>query len=114
IRTTFAPMPAIRKAVRAVLASALLWTASAAAQERPVDLELLLAVDVSASVNHQEYFLQMFGLAQAFRDEEVHRAISAAAPNGIAVGLLQWSGQGEVALAVPWHRVDDAASAERF
>lgn len=80
----------------------------------PVDLELVLAVDASASVSYDEFNLQMTGLARAFRDQAVISAIENAAPRGIAVSLIQWSGVGAQALAVDWALVRDGASARDF
>ncbi len=66
--------------IAAALAGALLipTTAPASAQERPVDLELMLAVDASASVSDEEFNLQVRGLAEAFRHRSVGQAIRAA------------------------------------
>ncbi len=80
----------------------------------PVDLELVLAVDASASVSYDEFNLQMTGLARAFRDKAVIGAIESAAPRGVAVSLIQWSGAGAQALAVGWTLVRDGASARAF
>ncbi len=85
-----------------------------AGADRPVDLELVLAIDASASVSYDEFNLQMAGLARAFRDPAVIRAIETAAPNGIAVSLVQWSGPGAQALGVDWTLVRDRASARAF
>jgi hypothetical protein len=85
----------------------------AAAQE-PVDLELLLAVDASSSVDRGEFVLQMRGLAEAFRAPAVQEAIRSAGDRGLAVALLQWSGERRQVLAVPWSRVADAAGARAF
>jgi hypothetical protein len=79
-----------------------------------VDLELLLAVDVSVSVDSAEYALQMRGLAAAFRHPDVIAAIRASAPNGVAVALMQWAGPDEQTYSVPWAEVDDAQSAYAF
>ncbi len=84
------------------------------ASARSVDLELVLAVDASASVRYQEYSLQMQGLAAAFRDPSVAAAIRAATPRGIAVSLVQWSGVGAQAVLVDWALVEDTASAAAF
>jgi len=109
---------AIRRAAAALAAAAIAATVGATAAiattDQPVDLELLLAVDASPSVNYQEFGLQMFGLAAAFRDPAVVRAIRAAAPNGIAVALMQWAGVDEQALGPDWSLVNDAATADRF
>ena len=53
-----------------LLLAALVYACPAAAQQ-PVDLELVLAVDISSSVSRDEYELQMGGLAAAFRDPAV-------------------------------------------
>ncbi|MCH7932052.1 MAG: DUF1194 domain-containing protein [Proteobacteria bacterium] len=101
--------------VRASLAAAAalsLWFAAPARAAEPVDLALVLAVDSSSSVNFHEFNLQMGGLADAFRDGAVLNAIKAAAPNGIAVTLVQWSSPDRQALAFGWTEVRDAASAE--
>ena len=88
------------------------WVFQAAAE--PVDLELLLAVDVSPSVSKAEYELQMGGLSNAFRHPSVVNAIIHGAPNGIAVALMQWSGPGDQAVAVDWTAVHDRPTAFAF
>jgi len=79
-----------------------------------VDLELILAVDVSGSVDNDEYSLQMQGLSAAFRDPTVYAAIKRAGPNGIAVTVVQWSGPGEQAVAMDWFHLKDLASTNSF
>ena len=95
------------------IVSCLAWP-PAPAWATEVALELVLAVDCSASVEQHEFALQMRGLADAFRAPEVVRVIEAAAPNGIAVTLVQWSGASMQVQAVPWRRVHDAHSAAAF
>lgn len=80
----------------------------------PVELELVLAVDASGSVDQGEYRLQMQGLAAAFRDPEVLAAIEASGPGGIAVALMQWSGLRQQTLVAGWRRIADKAAAARF
>jgi len=101
----------VRVSLAAAAALSLWFTVPARAAE-PVDLALVLAVDSSSSVNYDEFNLQMGGLADAFRDGAVLNAIKAAAPNGIAVTLVQWSSPERQALAFGWTEVRDAASAE--
>jgi len=61
------------------------------AQQGPaVELELVLAIDTSLSVDAGEYALQIAGLALAFRDPNVVTAIEAVSDHGIAVALVQW------------------------
>ncbi len=76
-----------------------------------VDLELVLAVDVSSSVSEDEYALQMRGLAEALRHPDVVDAVHAAGGSGVAVSIIQWSDKGEQALAVDWTIIRDAESA---
>jgi hypothetical protein len=85
----------------------------AAADAAAADLDLVLAIDASGSVSPQEFDLQLRGLADAFRDAEIAQAIRAS-PGGVAVTLMQWSGPGQQAVAVPWSLLDDAATSAAF
>ncbi len=60
-----------------------------------VDLELVLAVDVSGSVDNAEFDLQVDGYMDAFRSAEVQNAIKNM-PNGIAVTMLFWTSEREM------------------
>jgi hypothetical protein len=86
----------------------------AAAQNRPVDLELVLAVDASASVSEQEFDLQVRGLAEAFRHRSVAQAIRAAGDLGLAVALIQWADYRQHAVSVDWTLLHDPVSARQF
>ena len=86
--------------------------ALAPAQATAVELELVLAVDASSSVNDQEFRLQMGGIAAAFRHPAVIKAIDAS--EGVAVSLVQWSGVGVTAQAVGWTVVHSALSVHRL
>jgi len=77
-----------------------------------VDLELVLAIDASGSVDLQEFELQAGGIARALRDPEVIEAIEGAAPNGVAVCLIQWSGRRQHVVSIDWTLVTDARSAQ--
>ena len=111
-------IPAFRKALAALLFLALLGGARPVpAQEggrQRVDLQLLLAVDTSASVNPQEFDLQMRGLAEAFRHPGVHAALQAAGDLGIAVALMQWSDSRKQSLSIDWTWVHNPETAEGF
>jgi len=81
----------------------------------PVDLALCLAIDVSASVDFDEFGLMLGGYAAAFRDPAVLAAIAAGPRGAIAVAALFWSGAATPPeLAVPWTRIDGAATAGTF
>ncbi len=77
----------------------------------PVDLELVLAVDASSSVDDGEFALQMGGLAAAFRHPGVHAAIHNVGDDGVAVALIQWSDHAWQTLAVEWTLTRDSISA---
>lgn len=79
-----------------------------------VDLELVLAVDTSGSVDMAEYRLQMEGLVQAFRDPAVIAAIYGTGPSGIAVTVVHWSSASEQVQVVPWTQITDGASSRTF
>ncbi len=79
-----------------------------------MQLELVLAVDVSLSVSTEEFYLQAFGLAEAFRHEAVIGAIRSVGDDGIAVSLIQWSDNNQQIVAVDWALLTDRASAESF
>ena len=66
-----------------------------------MELHLVLAFDVSASVNDAEYALQRQGTAEALRSFTVRAAIEHA-PGGIAVSIVQWSSIGQQALGLDW------------
>ncbi len=98
----------------AVLASILylgLTAAPAAQTPHPVDLELVLAVDCSYSVDASEFALQRIGLAEAFRHPAVVAAIQAGPHGAIGVAVVQWSGAANQSTVVPWTLVTGAASA---
>ena len=95
------------------LAILLLCGLSGAARSQvDVDLELVLAIDSSGSVDFAEFELQAGGIARAFRDPEVIEAIEGATPNGLAVAVIQWSGRRQHLAVVDWTKVTDAASAD--
>jgi hypothetical protein len=93
---------------------ALVAGVAAPASARTVDLALVLAVDVSGSVNAERYELQRRGYAEAFASNEVIEAIAAGENHAIAVTLVEWSGAGHQRQMIGWTLVYDAASAQAF
>ena len=79
-----------------------------------MQLELILAVDTSLSVSNEEFALQMGGLADAFRSEQVIGAIRGVGDHGIAVTLIQWSDRTQQRAVVDWSLIRDAAGAFAF
>ncbi len=84
------------------------------ASEVRVDLELVLAVDVSLSMDLDELKLQRQGYLAAFRHPSVIAAIRSGRLGRIAVTYLEWGGVGTGRMMVPWTLVSDVASAEAF
>jgi len=78
-----------------------------------VDLELVLAVDVSRSMDHGEQMLQRAGYVAAFRDPEVLRAIRSGPIGRIAVTYVEWAGTGLQHVVLPWTLVDGPDAAQR-
>ncbi len=72
----------------------------------PVDLALCLAIDVSDSVDFDEFALMIGGLAAAFRAPDVQAAIAGGRAGAIAASAIFWAEAQEV--AVPWMRLGDA------
>ncbi len=79
-----------------------------------VDVELVLAVDVSWSMDHGEQEIQREGYAAAFRSEAVQRAIMEGGYGRIAVTYIEWAGIFSQSIVVPWALIDSKASAEAF
>ena len=76
--------------------------------EGTCDTALLLAIDVSNSVDETEYRLQIDGLADALRDPDVTQAL---VQGQAAVAVLLWSGPSEQHRAILWQEVRDPSDA---
>jgi hypothetical protein len=79
-----------------------------------VDLQLVLAVDASGSVDQRRFELQRRGYVAAFRDPRVLRAIQSGATQAIAVTMVQWTGPELQIQVLPWTLINDAATAHAF
>ncbi len=104
-------------AIRALVLT--LWLAAltgpAAAQEPDyVDLELVLGVDVSRSMDQVELEIQRAGYVAAFRHPRVLEAITGGLHGRIAVLYFEWAGPGVHEILVPWSVIDGPESAEAF
>lgn len=96
-------------------APAQLW-AQAGGQpgQTTVDLELVLAVDVSLSMDLDEQRLQRDGYIAAFRDPEVQKVITSGSQGRIAVTYMEWAGPGTHNVVIPWMLIDGPQTAESF
>jgi len=86
----------------------------AVAAEPEVDLELVLAVDVSRSMDAQELTLQRNGYVSAFRHPQVIEAITTGGYGRIAVAFVEWAGPGYQTVVAPWTVISNAAEAGAF
>jgi hypothetical protein len=102
------------KARITALLAALVIIAAPAAAEQAVDLELVLAIDSSSSVDEAEWALQMQGYAAAFRDPRVQAAVSSG-PNGrIGVAVVVWADATVPKWESPWSVLAAPADCQRF
>jgi Protein of unknown function (DUF1194) len=86
----------------------------AAAEDLPVDLELVLAVDISGSVDGVEARLQREGYIAALRHPHVIEAIESGMFGRIAVAYVEWAGDHYQRTMLDWTLIEDAASATAF
>lgn len=82
-----------------------------AAEQMPVDLELLLAVDISGSIDADEARLQREGYARALIDKDVIKAIRGGIHGRIAIAYFDWSDSYVQNPIMDWTLVQDEASA---
>ncbi|MEO0989370.1 MAG: DUF1194 domain-containing protein [Pseudomonadota bacterium] len=86
------------------LMSALALAALTAQPLVACELALVLAVDVSGSVDPREYRVQMDGMAQALRDQTI---ASSLVDQQAAVAVVQWTGAGRQTVTIDWTRTLD-------
>ena len=98
----------------AALAVLILCPAAVAQAAEQVDLLLVLASDVSRSVDHPKFLLQREGYAAAVSDPQVVDAIRSGPHQQIAICFVEWSGFGAQKLVIDWTKVDGAAPARKF
>ena len=79
-----------------------------------VDLELILAVDISGSIDHAEALLQRRGYLKALVDPRVVRAITGGERRRIAITYMEWAGGHYQNVVAGWTVVRDRASARAF
>ena len=96
------------------LITLMIFWASPTAANRHVDVELVIAVDVSGSMSYEEHETQRRGFLEAFDDERLLKAIFSGVRGRIAVTYIEWAGNGLQQVLVPWHVISDRSSAEEF
>jgi hypothetical protein len=96
-----------------ILLSVLAPGGSAQAQTE-VDLALVIAVDISYSMDPDEQALQREGYAEAFRSPLVHDAIRKGLIGRIAVTYMEWAGVTDQRVVLPWTVLDNAETIMAF
>lgn len=79
-----------------------------------VDVELVLAVDISYSMDFDELALQREGYITALTSKDFIDALRGGAHGRIALIYIEWAGTHEQTIVVPWTLISDRASAEAF
>nr|WP_104071979.1 DUF1194 domain-containing protein [Albidovulum inexpectatum] len=85
--------------------------AGSAVRVHACEVALVLAIDVSGSIDRAEYRLQTEGLARALEDPEL---IDALVATQAALSVLQWSGAGQQTVTLSWQRMNSAATVAEF
>lgn len=86
--------------------------APARAEDSQVDLLLVLAADISRSVDERKFRLQRDGYATALTDPRVLRAMSAGPLGRIALSFMEWASDGDQIVIVDWTAVGTETDAE--
>jgi hypothetical protein len=106
-------MRTVRTLLMLIFAGAAAVPTAAAAAER-VDLLLVLAADVSRSVDNAKFQLQREGYAAAISDPRVLDAIRSGRNGRIGLTFVEWSGVGSQRALIDWTTIGDADSAKGF
>jgi len=93
---------------------ALLAPPDRADAQTQVDVELVLAVDISYSMDFDELALQREGYITALRSKEFIDALRGGAHGKVALIYIEWAGTHEQTVVVPWTLIDGRAAAEAF
>jgi len=88
--------------------------AAAAAAAEQVDLLLVLAADVSRSVDNAKFQLQREGYAAAISDPRVLDAIRSGRNSRVGLTFVEWSGVGSQRVLIDWTAIGDAETARGF
>jgi hypothetical protein len=110
-------MTAIKVPIKALLAAVLAFgilLPGAARAADDVDLLLVLAADVSRSIDDGKFQLQRNGYAAAISDPRVLDAIRSGRNGHIGATFVEWSGVGAQHVVIDWTAIGDAASAKAF
>jgi len=107
-------MTRLARIAGAALVFAALSLLGTVARAQDVDLLLVLASDVSRSVDTRKFELQRQGYAAALSNRRVVEAIQSGPHGKIAICFVEWSGATSLKLVIDWTIVSDAASARKI
>ena len=96
------------------LAVAQATRAGAASAPVPVDAAIVLAADVSRSIDDEEFALERRGYADAIASQQLLDAISTGPHGAIALAYVEWAGDGEERVVVDWAVIRNEADARVF
>ena len=88
--------------------------ARAASAPVPVDAAVVLAADVSRSIDDDEFALERRGYADAIQSRQLIDAISTGPHGAIALAYVEWAGDGEERVVVDWAVIRNLADARAF
>jgi Protein of unknown function (DUF1194)/EamA-like transporter family len=97
-----------------IFAAAFAWAPPASADERTVDVLLVLAADVSYSINAREYDLQRAGYVAALTSHPVLSSIVGGSYGRVGICYIEWSGNAAQKVVVDWTMIDSAETARAF
>jgi hypothetical protein len=102
------------RAIRLLFVVLALFATPVARAAEQVDLLLVLAADVSRSVDQRKFQLQREGYAAAIADKRVLEAISSGRHRRIAMCFVEWSGVSAQKLVIDWTVIDGPETARKF
>ena len=101
-------------ALVALIAAGFGAAAPAARGDEAVDAAIVLAADVSRSIDDDEFTLQRRGYAAAIVSDKLMEAIHAGPHGAVALAYVEWAGQGEQAIVVDWMVLRNPSDAAKF
>jgi len=104
----------VSRAMAAAIFAALVLLSFGAAKAQEVDLQLVLAIDISRSIDEEEAKLQREGYIAAFLSPQVQRAVASGKNGRIGVIYMEWAGTASRRVVVDWTLIDGPASAKTF
>jgi len=104
----------MRRLLRSAIVLLALLAALPARAVEPVDLLLVLAADVSRSIDHEKFQLQRGGYAAAIADPRVLEAIASGPHARIGICFVEWSGLVSQKVVIGWMKIDGPKSAQEF